>query len=106
MRAFSASRTARSSGILPSSLKYTPTPRLTLVVRESALKASFRPRIGSRGASSTAEKRDMIYRREVKFGTGGRDGKSADRALPSGCEADLEEPTKLRPIDENPSSAL
>jgi hypothetical protein len=33
------------------------------VVRGSALKASFRPRIGSRGASSTAEKRDMIYRR-------------------------------------------
>jgi hypothetical protein len=33
------------------------------VVRVSALKASFRPRIGSRGASSTAENRDMMVRR-------------------------------------------
>ncbi|KGR95370.1 hypothetical protein X976_5549 [Burkholderia pseudomallei MSHR7500] len=31
-----------------------------MVGRVSALKASFRPRIGSRGASSTAEKSDMI----------------------------------------------
>src|SRR5690606_3047575 len=41
----------------PSSLQYTPTPRLTLVVRVSALNASLRPRIGSRGAISTAENR-------------------------------------------------
>jgi hypothetical protein len=56
----SASITARSSGMRPSSLQYTPTPRLTLSVRGSALNASLRPRIGSRGASSTAENRLIV----------------------------------------------
>src|ERR1700739_608703 len=53
----SASMTARRGGIRPSLLQYTPTPRLTLLVRVSALNASLRPRIGSRGAISTAENR-------------------------------------------------
>ena len=39
----------------------TPTPRFTLRGLGSALNCSVRPRMGSRGASSTAEKSDMVY---------------------------------------------
>src|SRR5690606_19947320 len=59
-RACSASRTAASSGMRPSSSQYTPTPRLTFAVRLSALKASVRPRIGSRGAISTVANIDWL----------------------------------------------
>src|SRR5574343_1080737 len=57
--AFSAACTHWSRGSLPASSKYTPTPRLTLLGLVSAANCSFRPRIGSRGAISTAENRDI-----------------------------------------------